>query len=110
MSGVPLTQAKSDLFRALAHPVRVRVLELLVDRPMTVAELRADVGVEASSLSQQLAVLRAAGVVSSTRRGTTVVYAVSSPAVSDLLAAGRAVLSDVWSGAGDMLAELREGS
>lgn len=110
MSGVPLTQAKSDLFRALAHPVRVRVLELLVDRPMTVAALRADVGVEASSLSQQLAVLRGAGVVTATRRGTTVEYAVASPAVTELLAAGRAVLSDVWSGTGDMLAELREGS
>ena len=57
---VPLYQAKADFFRTIGHPVRIRVLELLQDGPRPVHELLADIKVESSSLSQQLAVLRRA--------------------------------------------------
>jgi DNA-binding transcriptional ArsR family regulator len=107
---VPLYEAKADLFRTLGHPVRVRVLELLCEKPMPVRDLLAEISVESSNLSQQLAVLRRSGLVASTRQGTTVVYAVTSPGVSDLLAAGREILASVWSEAEDLLHELRETS
>jgi DNA-binding transcriptional ArsR family regulator len=92
---VPLHQAKAELFRILGHPVRVRVLELLQDGPRPVRELLAEIDVEPSNLSQQLAVLRRAGLVSSSREGALVVYALSTPDVADLLAAGRRILSSV---------------
>jgi DNA-binding transcriptional ArsR family regulator len=92
---VPLHQAKAELFRILGHPVRVRVLELLQDGPRPVRELLAAIDVEPSNLSQQLAVLRRAGLVSSSREGALVVYALSTPDVADLLAAGRRILSSV---------------
>ena len=66
---VPLYQAKAELFRTLGHPVRIRVLELLQDGPKPVRDLLADIDVEASNLSQQLAVLRRAGMVTSSREG-----------------------------------------
>ncbi len=110
MSPVPLYQAKADLFRTLGHPVRVRVLELLADRPRMVRELLADLGIEPSSLSQQLGVLRRSGLVTSSRSGTAVVYSLNTPHVSDLLAAGRQILTSVWTDTEDMLAELRESS
>jgi DNA-binding transcriptional ArsR family regulator len=110
MSTVPLHQAKAELFRTLGHPVRVRVLELLVDGPKAVRELLAEIDVEASSLSQQLGVLRRAGVVKAVRQGTTVTYSVSTPEVADLLAAGRQILAAVWTGTEGMLNELRESS
>lgn len=106
----PLHEAKADLFRALAHPVRIRVLELLSHRPMQVRELLAEIPIEPSSLSQQLAVLRRAGVVTSSRTGSAVVYAVNTPAVSELLAAGRKIMAHVWSDAQGLLHELRESS
>ena len=67
--GVPLYQAKSDFFRTLGHPARIRVLELLSERDHAVHELLEDIGIEPSSLSQQLAVLRRAGLVQQRREG-----------------------------------------
>jgi ArsR family transcriptional regulator len=92
---VPLHQAKAELFRTLGHPVRVRVLELLQDGPRPVRDLLADIDVEPSNVSQQLAVLRRAGLVSSSRDRSLVVYALSTTDVADLLSAGRRILSAV---------------
>ena len=92
---VPLYQAKAELFRTLGHPARIRILELLCERPHAVHELRADVGVEASNLSQQLSVLRKASMVVSTRRAGEVVYSISIPEVRDLLLVGRRILAQL---------------
>lgn len=104
---VPLYQAKADFFRTLGHPVRIRVLELLQDGPLPVRDLLAEIDVEASNLSQQLAVLRRAGIVSATREGGTVVYALATPDVAELLFAARRILTDMLAGQGELLAELR---
>ena len=106
---VPLYQAKAEFFRMLGHPVRIRVLELLQDGPMPVRGLLAAIGVEPSSLSQQLAVLRRSGIVTSTREGSTVVYALAGGDVADLMKAARRILTDMLTGQNELLAELREG-
>src|SRR3954465_8462699 len=92
---VPLYQAKAELFRTLGHPARIRILELLCERPHAVHEFREHVEIEASNLSQQLSVLRRAGMVISTRRDGRVVYSISVPEVRDLLLAGRRILSQL---------------
>ncbi|WP_432456656.1 ArsR/SmtB family transcription factor [Cellulomonas iranensis] len=99
----PLAEVKADLFKALAHPVRVRTLELLVERDRQVSELLAELGLEASHLSQHLAVLRRAGVVTARRSGNAVHYALALPAVADMLAAARAVLVDAATHHRDLL-------
>ena len=103
---VPLYQAKAELFRTLGHPVRIRVLELLQDGPTAVRDLLAAIDVEPSNLSQQLAVLRRAGLVSATRAGASVTYALSTSDVADLLAAGRRILGAVLTDRDDLLAQL----
>ncbi|WP_406391177.1 metalloregulator ArsR/SmtB family transcription factor [Streptomyces sp. NBC_00882] len=105
---VPLYQAKAEFFRMLGHPVRIRVLELLQDGPMPVRELLAAIEVEPSSLSQQLAVLRRSGIVTSKREGSTVVYALASGDVADLMLVARRILSEVLAGQNELLAELRD--
>lgn len=105
---VPLYQAKAEFFRMLGHPVRIRVLELLQDGPRPVRELLAEIEVERSNLSQQLAVLRRSGIVSSARDGDTVVYALAGPDVADLLKAARRILTEMLAGQQDLLAELRD--
>jgi ArsR family transcriptional regulator, arsenate/arsenite/antimonite-responsive transcriptional repressor len=105
---VPLYQAKAEFFRMLGHPVRIRVLELLQDGPLPVRDLRAATEVEPSGLSQQLAVLRRSGIVTSTRDGSTVVYALAGGDVADLLKAARRILTEVLAGRNELLAELRE--
>ena len=64
---VPLYQAKAEFFRTLGHPARIRVLELLCERDHAVHELLAEIAIEASNLSQQLAVLRRGGLVEEAR-------------------------------------------
>ncbi|MCX4684619.1 metalloregulator ArsR/SmtB family transcription factor [Kitasatospora purpeofusca] len=104
---VALYQAKAEFFRMLGHPVRIRVLELLQAGPTPVRELLAELGIEPSSLSQQLAVLRRSGIVTATREGTTVVYALAGGDVADLLRAARRILTGLISEQHALLAELR---
>jgi ArsR family transcriptional regulator len=104
---VPLHQAKAELFKTLGHPVRVRVLELLGEGPSPVRDLLAAIGVEPSNLSQQLAVLRRAGLVTAHREGATVTYALAGGHVSELMGAARGILTDLLADQGLLLAELR---
>ncbi|MEU6146252.1 metalloregulator ArsR/SmtB family transcription factor [Streptomyces sp. NPDC047081] len=105
---VPLYQAKAEFFRMLGHPVRIRVLELLQGGPMPVRGLLAAIEVEPSGLSQQLAVLRRSGLVTSTREGSSVVYALAGGDVADLMKAARRILTELLAGRNELLAELRE--
>ena len=100
--GVPLYQAKAELFKTLGHPARIRILELLSDRDHAVHELLEQIEIEASNLSQQLAVLRRSSLVTSSRTGGEVVYSVSVPEVRDLLLAARRILSGVIAVQGEL--------
>ncbi|UKY48538.1 ArsR/SmtB family transcription factor [Streptomyces inhibens] len=104
---IPLYQTKAEFFRLLAHPVRIRVLELLQEGPRPVRDLLAAIEVEPSSLSQQLAVLRRAGIVTSTREGSTVVYELAGVEVAELLRAARRILVELLAGQEDLLVQLR---
>jgi DNA-binding transcriptional ArsR family regulator len=103
----PLHQAKADFFKTLGHPARIRVLELLSRREYAVGEMLPEVGVEAASLSQQLAVLRRAGLVSFRKAGSTVYYSLASPQVAELLLVARRILTEVLAGQVELLADLR---
>lgn len=89
----PLYVAKAQLFRSLSHPVRIRVLELLVAGERPVSDLRDSIGVEASSLSQHLNVLKHSGLVASRRRGNVVTYRITDASVEEFLATARRVLA-----------------
>src|SRR5256885_720571 len=81
----PISEIKAELFRALAHPARIRVLEVLADGERSVGELQPQVGIELSHLSQQLAVLRRARLLTSRKEGSSVIYAIRDPAAVELL-------------------------
>ena len=107
---VPLYQAKAEFFRTLGHPARIRVLELLADGDKPVHELRAAIDIEAASLSQQLAVLRLAGLVSQRRESGEVIYSLALPEARDLLAAARHILQTKTAGQGGLIDELSRGA
>ena len=89
---LPLYQAKAEFFRTLGHPARIRILELLAEGELAVHELLEQVEIEPSNLSQQLAVLRHAGLVTQRRQGGEVFYAIAVREVRDLLLAARRIL------------------
>lgn len=106
----PLYEIKANLFKALAHPVRIRLLEILAEtpeHPRQVSELLAATGLEASHLSQHLAVLRKHRVVRAERRKSAVFYELAHPKVAELLTIARIFLIDTLSAASEQLADAR---
>jgi DNA-binding transcriptional ArsR family regulator len=103
----PLYRLKAEFFKTLGHPARIRVLELLSVSDLSPTELQLEVGLETSHLSQQLAVLRRAGLVTTRKQGTTVIYALAAPEVADLLALARHILTDVLTGQMAVLKDLK---
>lgn len=106
----PLYKLKAEFFKTLGHPARIRILELLAQRAHSVGELQAEVGLEASHTSQQLAVLRRAGVVHAEKRGNSVIYSMASPDIAELLAVARKVLTGLLSDQATMLKDLKASS
>jgi ArsR family transcriptional regulator len=104
----PLAEVKAELFKALGHPARVRALEVLSEGERTVSDLQPLVGIESSHLSQQLGVLRRAGLVAARREGTTVVYSLKDPLVADLLAVAKRFLLASLTETRDLLADLHD--
>ncbi len=106
MAPTPIYQVKAEFFRTLAHPARIRVLELLRDDDRTVGELIPEVGIEASHLSQQLGIMRRANLVQSRKDGATVVYSVNNPMIFELLDVAKKILTSSLAETRDLLAEL----
>lgn len=91
-AGLPIYEVKAQLFKALGHPARVRILEVLADGERSVARLLPEVGLEPSHLSQQLAVLKRANLVGSRKEGVTVFYSIKDTKIVKLLAVAKAIL------------------
>ncbi len=101
---------KAGFFRALAHPVRIRILELLVKEDRSVQELQEALGLEQPVVSQQLAVLRASQIVSGRKEGVSVRYAVRDPLIGTLLDTARQIFNNHLVGTGDLLRQLKRES
>jgi ArsR family transcriptional regulator len=98
---------KADFFKALSHPLRIRILEILRAGDRSVQELQAVLGVDQSAVSKQLALLRSRGVVETRKAGTTVRYAIRDPLVGDLLDVARRIFNHQLVGTRTMLQALQ---
>jgi DNA-binding transcriptional ArsR family regulator len=103
----PLQAFKAEFFKALAHPVRIRILEILVAGDRNVQDLQDLLDLDQPTVSQQLAILRAKNIVTTTKVGTSVRYALRDPLVRDLLDVARRVFNNQLIGSQSMLRELR---
>ncbi len=102
-----LQMFKAQFFRALAHPTRIRILEILVRGGRTVQELQEALALDQPIVSQQLAVLRNQGVVSAQKEGVSVRYALRDPLVGDLLDVARSIFDNHLGTSTGLLRELR---
>ena len=103
LSNLPIAATRSDLsrdevlatfFQALADPTRVRILELLAQRPRTVSELQRDLGVAQGRVSSHLACLRWCGYVLATVEGRHNRYQVIDPRIRNILHDAEAIVRD----------------
>ena len=90
----PLRRFKAEFFKALGHPMRIVLLESLRTGEKSVNELQAALGIDQSSVSRQLAVLRTRNIVEDRKEGTTVYYRVRDPAVFQLLDIAREIFNN----------------
>lgn len=104
----PIHGVKAEFFRALGHPARVRVLELLKDGEMTVGDLQAELGIDSSGTSQHLSAMRRQGMLEARKEGTSVYYRVRDPRIFQLLESARQVIGSHLEQANALLGELGE--
>ena len=101
----PIQEFKAEFFKALSHPARIRVLEVLGAGEQSVGELVPIIGLEASHLSQQLGVLRRAGLVVTRKEGPSVFYSLADRRMSKLLELTKQILLTYLTEARDLLTE-----
>ena len=89
-----LQQFKAEFFKALAHPLRIRILELLRTGDKFVNELQTELSVDGSVVSQQLALLRNKNIVIGSKDGTKVTYSVKDPLIFELLDITRRIFNN----------------
>lgn len=89
-----LQQFKADFFKALAHPLRIRILEVLAEGDKNVNEIQSILGSEGSAVSQQLTVLRAKNIVSGTKDGNRVIYSLRDSMIIELLQVARQIFNN----------------
>jgi ArsR family transcriptional regulator len=105
--GSGLQTFKAEFFKALSHPVRIHILEILRSSEKSVQELQTALGLDQSTVSQQLAVLRAKNIVRARKEGTTVRYTVVDPQVGDLLDVARRIFNQQLVSSRTLLRELQ---
>ena len=104
----PLYEIKANLFKALAHPLRIRILEILStgSDPIPVSAILKDLAIEPALLSQHLAVLKRHRVVAARRAGNAVYYELAHPKIAELLLIARTFLADTLAGERAQYAQL----
>jgi DNA-binding transcriptional ArsR family regulator len=90
-----MQQFKADFFKALAHPLRIRILEILSEGEKSVTEIQSVIGLEGSSaVSQQLAILRSKNIVAGIKDGNRVLYSLRDPKITELLAVAKSIFNN----------------
>lgn len=85
---------KAEFFKALAHPIRIHILDALRDGEHSVNELKDILNIEAPNVSQQLAILRNKNLVGTRKKGTTVYYTIRDPAIFELLDVSKKIFNN----------------
>ncbi|PEJ57641.1 MULTISPECIES: metalloregulator ArsR/SmtB family transcription factor [unclassified Bacillus (in: firmicutes)] len=89
-----LQQFKAEFFKALGHPLRIRILEILSEGERNVNEIQSIIGSEGSAVSQQLSILRNKNIVYGTKEGNKVTYSLRDPMISELLVVARQIFNN----------------
>lgn len=101
-----LSQFKAEFFKALSHPLRIRILDELRNGEVAVNDLCARLDVEQSSLSQQLALLRNRNLLTARKEGQSVFYSVRDREIFRLLDAARKIFNNHLVDVRDMLSQI----
>ncbi|MFZ4614751.1 MAG: ArsR/SmtB family transcription factor [Rectinemataceae bacterium] len=85
---------RAEMFKALAHPLRIFMLEKLREKPWCVCELAVEVGIEKSIASKHLSQLKNVGLIEDEKRGTLVEYRLVAPCILEMAECAEATVLD----------------
>ena len=102
-----LSQFKAEFFKALAHPLRIQIVDELRAGEASVNELSARLKAEQSHLSQQLSVLRSRSIVAGRKEGNSVYYSIRDPEIFRLLDVARKIFNNQLVDIRDLLSQLK---
>jgi ArsR family transcriptional regulator len=90
------TKAATELFRVLAHPMRLEILCRLLVGEVSVAGLESELGLKQPSLSQQLGQIREANIVTTRREAKSIFYSLADERVRAIVGALREAMNHSW--------------
>ncbi len=102
-----LSHFKAEFFKALAHPLRIRILDALREGEIGVNDLCSRLDVEQSNLSQQLGVLRSRNLVVGRKEGNNVYYSVQDREIFRLLDVAKTIFNNHLIDVRDLLSQLK---
>jgi ArsR family transcriptional regulator len=102
-----LSNFKAEFFKALAHPLRISILDALREGEFTVNEISQKFAIEPANASQQLAVLRNKNIVAARKEGSNVYYSITDPTIFKLLDVAREIFNHHLVGVQHILEEIR---
>ena len=82
---IKLYEARANIIKALAHPSRLFIVDMLNQQPRAVGELTEMIGADTSTVSKHLSVLKNAGIVEDEKKGTTVFYSLKTPCILNFI-------------------------
>nr|WP_295971048.1 metalloregulator ArsR/SmtB family transcription factor [uncultured Bacillus sp.] len=89
-----MQQFKAEFFKALSHPLRIKILEVLSEGEMGVNEIQNTIGSEGSAVSQQLMILRSKNIVVGQKNGNRVIYSLRDPLIIELLQVAKQIFNN----------------
>lgn len=89
-----LLNFKAKFFKALANPLRIRILDELRKKELTVSEIRDRLEIELPNVSQQLSVLKSNDLVVARKQGNNIYYSCSDPTVFRLLDVAKEIFNN----------------
>lgn len=101
-----IAEFKSEFFKALSSPLRIRILDELREGELTVSEIRQRLDVEAANVSQQLAILRSKNIVVGRKQGSNIFYSCTDPTIFKLLDVAKEIFNNHLAGVKTMLESL----
>ncbi|MBN1409779.1 MAG: winged helix-turn-helix transcriptional regulator [Spirochaetales bacterium] len=79
------SEARAKILKALAHPSRMFIVEKIKKKPHCVCELAEMIGIDQSTTSKHLSILKSAGIIEDRKEGTTVYYSLRCACVMDFI-------------------------
>ncbi len=104
----PVYEQKARIFKALAHPHRVRIVEMLSAGERSVSEIVEEMGLKEANTSRHLAVLRSAGIISARKEGLKVYYSIKICCLGDMVSCLNNAVCDIADEQARIAKSLRE--